>query len=1645
MKTSVPKPGWNFALIIFTLGFITLGNLSARAQSSPVPRPGHAAQAQAFEAMRLRDENGVIATNGLINALQQAQQMTYDAAAWPGAAKPQTGGPQPKVADLNTNNWQWLGPGNVGGRIRAIVIHPTDTNTMWVGSVGGGVWKTTNGAASFFPCNDWMANLAVCCMALDPTDPNTLYAGTGEGFGNGDAIRGAGIFKSSDGGITYTQLTTYAQQNDINRLSICPTNHLVLLTATGNGIWRSTNGGTNWTETLTNGTVKQVAYHPTDGSRAIASFNGMVSYSTNGGLTWTPAAGLTNSGRVEFAYAPSSPNIVYASQDTNEGSLFMSTDGGMTYTLANTGTNYLGTQGWYGNCIWVDPTNPNNLVVGGIDLYLSTNGGANLTKISDWAVNQNNDALVSVHADHHAIVSQPGFDGLNNTTVYFGNDGGFYATTNIYTVTINTGWTNLNHNLGVTQLYAIAGNPTNLTTVSGNQDNGSTRWTATGGTSWTTWSGGDGGFVAADPTDPNYFYGEYVYLQIYRSTDGANTESYIYSGGLNDAGIPDGYDDGDTNAPHSANFIAPFVLDPNNPNTMLAGGSNLWRSVNVKADSVTWTNIKKGTNGSFISAIAVAPGNSDIIWVGHNNGLVFATANGTAASPTWTRKDQGSPNLPRLRTCTSLAIDPTNPNIVYATFGGFNADNLYRTTDGGATWANLASSLPTAPIYSVVIAPFNHNYIYVGTEVGVFGSANAGSSWSPANEGPANVQTLQLAWARNSLLAATHGRGAYRIALGPPTVVITPAAITVTSGQSQTFTTSAIGAPPLTLQWQYNGSNIVGATGITLTVTNLQPGNSGRYSCVATSAEGTSTGAATLTVIDPPPYLNQALAMVPAAYYRLNEISGSTAYDIINGNNGTDNGTLVLGVPGPTPPAFPGFENGNTAYQFNGNDTSVSLPALNLGSGAVTITAWVKLNGIQGYYPGIVSWNSSGTASISLGFNNGGDELTYMRNGFVYSTGKAVPTNIWTFVALAISQTNAVLYMATNSSVASYNTGTVDPVVAAFTNTAYIGKNAYGNYNGVIDEVAIYNQLLTPAQITSLAAASQTLLPAITLTTPADGSAFTSGSNISLAANVATNGHTINNVQFFSSTNLLATVTTPPYQYTVSNALRGVYTFLAKVVYDSSSVADSLPANVTVTNIAPVLANDTAITTQNTPVAISVLTNDTDLYGLPLSVQSVSQPSRGNAVISGTNVIYTPNNFTYGVDTFNYTASDVYGPAATANVTVTTIFPNYASQYTNVLLADGPVAYWRFNETSGTTAYDYVGGYNGTNFNIVPGVSGVGGPFIGFESNNTAYLFNGTNADVSVPALNLNTNTVTITAWVKLNSVPSFFAGIFDWHSGSPNGEFLFYQNQLGYSWNGNSVYAPGLYVPTNSWAFVAMVVSPATTTIYLATNSTLAFYSSGITNDIAAFNTASVIGTALFGYVQGKIDEVAVFKYALTQSQISDLLTAAQTAAPTITLTAPTNNSAFGPNPTIAFAASVTTNGNHTIDQVQFFTNATMLASASTPPYAYTWNNAPAGGYSAFARVKYDGTSSADSTIANITITNSSAAANFTSVNLAGGTVTMNIAGAAGQLYNLQRTTNLLSGWTTIWTTNAPASGAFSFTDVIAPSLPAAFYRLSW
>jgi hypothetical protein len=752
--------------------------------------PDLARAREAFRLRQSRNEAGVVPPDALPDALRQLDSARARVAAPAAVAGVPTGRevlPRALVAGRaglapGPGAWTSIGPGNIGGRTRSIVVHPTRVRRMWAGSVGGGVWHTEDGGAGWTPVDDFMANLAVSCMVMDPTNANVIYAGTGEGFSNLDAIRGAGIFRTTDG--THWQQipsTTGASFRSVNRLAISG-NGKVLLAATGDGIFRSADPQRlTWTKVLGAATA-DVDFHPTNNAQAVAGglFNGKAYHSADGGRTWKAAThGRPWSGRVELTYAARNPAWVYASVDVNFGEIWRSTNGGRSYTRRRTQSaglpaQYLGDQGWYDNVIWAgDPTDADFVIVGGIDLWKSTDGGNTLREISTWWDPR------SAHADHHCIVSHPRFNGRRNKTVFFGNDGGIYKTTDVRAVGGGAtpphvkGWKELVNTYGVTQFYGAAGNAGSGVIIGGAQDNGTLRFRpGRGSEGWDEMFGGDGGWCAADPSDPNVFYGEYVFLNIHRSTDGGANADFI-SGQYWDANqgawrwkpvpyrIPDARS-------QNALFIAPFVLDPNAPGRLLAGGLSLWRTndakrANTDSTGPSWRAIKSSA-GSFISALAVARGDSKVVWVGHEDGQVFMTADGTATNPAWQKVDHTGPHpLAVNRYCTGITIDPRDHDTVYATFGGYTKGNVWKTTDAGATWADLGQALPAAPVRALAVHPDRSALVYAGTEVGVFASENGGAAWSPTNEGPTNCSVDDLFWMDRVLVCVTHGRGMFTI------------------------------------------------------------------------------------------------------------------------------------------------------------------------------------------------------------------------------------------------------------------------------------------------------------------------------------------------------------------------------------------------------------------------------------------------------------------------------------------------------------------------------------------------------------------------------------------------------------------------------------------------------------------------------------------------------------------------------------------------------------------------------------------------------------------------------------------------------------------------------------------------------------------
>jgi photosystem II stability/assembly factor-like uncharacterized protein len=742
------------------------------------------------------------------NAPTSTQKLTADAKRRQFAEANSKG--QAKAAGVRTANWTYIGPGNVGGRIRAIVFDPRNSSRFYIGASSGGIWLSNNAGQSFTPIADFSGNLAIGTMAIDPINPNVVYAGTGE-YSTG--LAGVGIFKSTDNGSTWNFLPSTSTDTSINpnggdwsannRIAVHATNSNIVLVGNIGGVYRSTNGGQSWTRTKA-GVTLDVQFDPNDPDRVIASGNGGFAYvSTDAGQTWTDSPkfftnalrGRGNSARSEFAWAKSTPNLVYASVDNTDqssgsrGEVYKSEDGGATWTFMSS-PKHLAQQGDYDNTIWVDPTNSQHIVIGGLDLYRSTDGGATFDRISTWQAA--GPGLPQPHADHHQIVAPPNYSGAN-PVVYFGNDGGLYRTSDINSASRNgtSTWQNLNNELGITQFYGGAGLlAAGGKIIGGTQDNGDLRLLT--GTTWTRIGGGDGGFAAVDPIDDSTHYGEYVYASI-RRYGGAGSGQIC--NGITEAKKAEGtVTYCGANATEQTNFISPFILDPNARDRMFVGANSLWVSNDVRTVvSPTWRAIKPPvTNPNstrYINAIAVQRGNSNVIWVGHNasntSGLpthIFKTSDGLSTTPTWTNVAQvGMPTA----TINRITIDPDNPNRVWVAYSGFSPSRLWVTENGGTSWRDISAGLSQVTLHDVKRHPTQRDWLYVAAANGVYTSEDAGTTWTSTNDGPNSVRVRELFWYDPfTLIAATYGRGMYKVTTLPENGLISfqPTAYTVVEG-----------------------------------------------------------------------------------------------------------------------------------------------------------------------------------------------------------------------------------------------------------------------------------------------------------------------------------------------------------------------------------------------------------------------------------------------------------------------------------------------------------------------------------------------------------------------------------------------------------------------------------------------------------------------------------------------------------------------------------------------------------------------------------------------------------------------------------------------------------------------------------------------
>ena len=674
-------------------------------------------------------------------------------------------------------NWTQLGPtsstgGYAGvGRINCIAFHPADNNTFWVGAAAGGVWKTTDGGSTWSVLNNGTAVLGVSDILIpdDYATSQTIYIATGDrDHWDNNSV---GVLKSTDGGATWNSTgLTYSVANGkmVNKLLIDPNNNQIILAATKDGVYKTTDGGTTWNTLLTSQRFIDLEYKPGNFNTLYGGtrYGGEIWRSTDGGTTWTNIIN-TNGERVELAVSPDNPSIVYAliaaSDDGLEG-VYKSTDSGASFSLAYNSKNLLGWnasgndsggQGWYDLSLTVNPADADMVFVGGVNTWKSTDGASSFSIVNHWSGN----GAQEVHADKHRLRYR------SNGDVFECNDGGVYISTDD-----GANWTDKTNGMQISQMYKIGVAQTvNNDVIAGLQDNGTKSYS---GGLWDDVIGGDGMDCAIDYTDENTQYGELYYGDLKRTTNHWSSKTSIQPTGSDGA------------------WVTPFVIDPNDHNTIIAGYEDVYKSTD---QGNNWSTIYNLNSGGKLRTLDVAPSNSQYIYAGESYTLWKTIDGGT----NWSDITSGLPG----DYITDITVSNTDENRLWVTLSNYNGNTVWESTNAGNSWSDISSGLPSVPVHNIVQNKLNttETELYVATDNGVY-VKNGTGAWTSFNTGLPNVEVRELEIfydqvdSTNSLIrAGTFGRGLWESLIYDP--------VPPDPNQSKDIVFSDIGTDKMTVNW----------------------------------------------------------------------------------------------------------------------------------------------------------------------------------------------------------------------------------------------------------------------------------------------------------------------------------------------------------------------------------------------------------------------------------------------------------------------------------------------------------------------------------------------------------------------------------------------------------------------------------------------------------------------------------------------------------------------------------------------------------------------------------------------------------------------------------------------------------------------------
>lgn len=692
-------------------------------------------------------------------------------------------------AESKSANWTPLGPSNwtnpTGwnpglGRINCVVEEPGNPNVIYVGAPSGGIWKSNDSGASWTPLADDFISMGVSSIVISNADPNIVYAATGDN--DGSDTYSIGVVKSTDGGLTWNTTGLNYQTTEakvIYKLLIHPTNDQILWAATNNGFYKTTDGGANWIQ-KNNYPIRDIELNP-DNPNTIYGSSMTVFYSHDGGDSFTPASGLpgiAGVSRTVIAVTEADSNYVYALVANNidnglEG-VYQSTDGGQSFTLKFDSLNLLGYaddgsdsggQSWYDLAIACSHSNRDRILVGGVNVWRSNDGGNFFTIESHWV---HPSSIGYTHADIHTL------DFIGNR-LYCGSDGGIFRSYNS-----GTSWTDISAGLEISQFYKLGITEQNPDLIIGGlQDNGTFIRKASG---WEHIRGGDGMEAIIDPGNQNTWYTSYQNGSLNKTIDG----------GANFFGISDSITD-------AGGWVTPYAIHPTNTDILYAGYGSVWKTTDGGLD---WESVSPP--GWTIRNIAISKSAPDNIYYATYDNIYRSSDAGV----TW---NDVTSDLPAGASISGFTISPTNPDVVFLTYSGFSAGNkVFVTSNGGTTWDNLSGNLPNIPANCVVYEEGSHAGIYVGTDNGIYYKDSNLVYWEAYDNGLPNVIVNELAIHNSTgkIIAATYGRGIWESPLkgplGPPVAEFSSDYNEVCPGQSVQYFDECSNHGP-TWQWDFPG------------------------------------------------------------------------------------------------------------------------------------------------------------------------------------------------------------------------------------------------------------------------------------------------------------------------------------------------------------------------------------------------------------------------------------------------------------------------------------------------------------------------------------------------------------------------------------------------------------------------------------------------------------------------------------------------------------------------------------------------------------------------------------------------------------------------------------------------------------------------